>query len=84
MSEYQLIPVTLKKLAGGSVQTVDARTLHEFLKVEARFNDWIARRIAEYGFEEGRDFFPILEKKLENRGFWHGTKPPGPGICTDA
>ncbi|WP_410496364.1 antA/AntB antirepressor family protein [Cellulosilyticum sp. ST5] len=35
---------------------VSARKLHNELKVDTRFNDWIARRISEYGFEENLDF----------------------------
>lgn len=35
--------------------TVSARELHEFLKVETRFNDWF-HRMCDYGFAENRDF----------------------------
>ena len=41
--------------------TVLARDLHEFLEVETRFNDWF-KRMCEYGFEEGRDFYSFLSK----------------------
>lgn len=37
-------------------QTVNARELHAFLEVETRFNDWISRRIEQYGFIENQDF----------------------------
>lgn len=40
----------------GQDQTVDARELHGFLEVKTRFNDWINRRIDEYGFTQGIDF----------------------------
>jgi len=63
VSEYQLIPITLKKLAGESVQTVDARALHEFLKIDTAFHKWIDRRLAEYEFEEGKDHWPILANR---------------------
>lgn len=46
----------------GAIQTVNARDLHRFLEVGVRFNDWIARRIADYGFEEGKDFYSELSK----------------------
>lgn len=41
--------------------TLSARDLHEFLGIETRFNDWFPR-MADYGFEEGEDFYSILSK----------------------
>lgn len=41
---------------------IDARGLHGWLEVEARFADWITRRIKEYGFEDGSDYFSDLRK----------------------
>ena len=52
----QLIPIATQAIAGEERQAVNARELHTFLEVEARFNDWIARRIEEYGFIENADF----------------------------
>lgn len=46
---------------------VDARSLHRFLEVDAHFKDWIARRIAEYGFQEGEDFRSFLSKSTGGR-----------------
>lgn len=43
-------------------QTVSARELHKGLETETRFNDWIQRRIKEYGFIENEDFYSILSK----------------------
>ncbi|GGY03922.1 antA/AntB antirepressor family protein [Paludibacterium paludis] len=48
---------TIKRPEG---DLVDARTLHAKLEVQTRFNDWIERRIEEYGFEEGTDFWTNL------------------------
>ena len=62
-----LIPIDFGQLAGQTVQTVNARDLHEFLKVEGRFNDWIVRRIEEYDFEDGKDFYSILSKSSGGR-----------------
>ncbi|MDX9703912.1 MAG: antA/AntB antirepressor family protein [Candidatus Auribacterota bacterium] len=59
-------------------QTVDARQLHEFLTVKTRFNDWVVRRISEYGFEENEDYVPhyydlqgnlLIDKLLKNEYF---------------
>jgi phage anti-repressor protein len=51
-----LIPITPGQLAGEPAQTVNARELHEFLEVETRFDDWIRRRVEEYGFAENQDY----------------------------
>lgn len=41
--------------------TVLGRDLHDFLEVETRYNDWF-KRMTEYGFSEGNDFYSILSK----------------------
>jgi phage anti-repressor protein len=48
-------------------QTVSARELHTALEVETRFNDWIKRRIKEYGFIKDEDFYSILSKSTGGR-----------------
>lgn len=62
MQTAQLIPVFTGSIHNESTQLVDARTLHRFLEVDAHFKDWIARRIAEYDFQEGEDFCSFLSK----------------------
>lgn len=57
-SRNELIPIIKQE----DSQVVDARTFHQFLEVETRFNDWISRRIEEYGFVEGTDFYSVLSK----------------------
>lgn len=47
--------------------TVSARDLHEGLEVNTRFNDWFAR-MAEYGFESGKDFYSKMSKTSEQGG----------------
>jgi anti-repressor protein len=42
-------------------QVVSARNLHQFLEVKTDFTNW-CKRMFEYGFEEDKDFTPILEK----------------------
>lgn len=44
---------------------VSARELHEFLQVDTRYNDWF-KRMCEYGFTDGVDFYSILSKTNEN------------------
>lgn len=55
-------PISVGQIGGSQIQTVNARDLHAFLEVGVRFNDWIARRVTEYGFEEGRDFYSEMSK----------------------
>ncbi|MBQ9898519.1 MAG: phage antirepressor KilAC domain-containing protein [Ruminococcus sp.] len=44
--------------------TVMGRELHAALEVETRYNDWF-KRMCEYGFTEGEDFYSILSKTPE-------------------
>lgn len=48
-------------------QTVNARDLHAFLEVGSAFNDWIARRIQEYDFQDGKDFHSVMSKSQGGR-----------------
>ena len=45
-------------------QTCNARDLHKFLEVPSRFNDWIKRRIEEYGFVEGKDYILLTHDRV--------------------
>lgn len=67
MNVQSIIPVIADKTISQEVQLVDAKALHRFLEIDARFNDWIARRIAEYGFQEGEDFYSALSKSTGGR-----------------
>ncbi|MBX2840410.1 MAG: antA/AntB antirepressor family protein [Flammeovirgaceae bacterium] len=40
---------------------INARELWEFLEVKSEFRHWI-KRMLEYGFEEGEDYFTTVEK----------------------
>lgn len=68
----ELIQITGQSISGQTVQTVNARELHAFLEVKIRFNDWIKKRIEQYGFKEGIDYVKFeLEagmKMSENGG----------------
>tara|TARA_Y100000361_G_C11161446_1_gene347660 strand:- start:5619 stop:6221 length:603 start_codon:yes stop_codon:yes gene_type:complete len=48
-------------------ETVNAKDLWEKLEVSTRFNDWIGRRIKEYGFELNKDFYSFLSKSTGGR-----------------
>jgi phage anti-repressor protein len=53
-----LIPIRLEE---GSKFPVNARDLHEFLKVETQFSHWIQRRIEEYGFIENIEYRVLVK-----------------------
>lgn len=64
MTENNLIPVEVNKQGE---QTVDARSLWEFLQIETRFNDWFPRMLA-YGFEENVDYWrtdTVTQKRVK-------------------
>ena len=56
MTDKKLINIQSSLFNNESVQTVNARELHEFLESGVRFNDWIRKRISEYSFRENVDF----------------------------
>jgi len=45
---------------------VSARDLHEGLEINSNFTTWFGR-MAEYGFEEKKDFFPKMEESTGGR-----------------
>ena len=44
------------------IETVNARELHEFLRVGKDFSNWIKDRVAKYGFTDGEDFITCTPK----------------------
>ena len=56
-----LIEVFTGKINSQKTNLVDARTLHAFLQVTSRFNDWINNRVKEYQFIENTDFILITK-----------------------
>lgn len=67
MVNNQLIAVLKSSIGGESVKAVDARELHDFLEVRTNFNDWINRRIKEYGFVIDSDFCSFLGESSGGR-----------------
>lgn len=67
MSMNELIAIR-NDVAGLRVtQTVNARELHAFLEVGTRFNDWIASRIEQYGFQGFLDYAVFTENQVKGR-----------------
>ncbi|MEG3089486.1 antA/AntB antirepressor family protein [Sphingomonas sp. PB4P5] len=56
-----------RKIGATPVETIDARRLHTFLGVGTDFKDWIARRIADYAFQDGADFCSYLSESTGGR-----------------
>ncbi|WP_298128943.1 antA/AntB antirepressor family protein [Ferrovum sp.] len=50
------IAVNPKQIGAESIQTINARELHEFLGVGKDFSNWIKERIRKYEFVENQDF----------------------------
>lgn len=57
MTEF--IRIEPSRIGGETIQTCNARDLHAFLKVKARFNDWIRNRVEDFGFQENQDFITL-------------------------
>lgn len=62
----ELINITTAKIGEEEVNAVNARDLHQELGVKTRFNDWMQRRIDEYGFENGVDFTVLKNEYGKN------------------
>ena len=43
-------------------------SIHEFLEVKTKFNDWISKRIEKYNFTENIDFEAVTQKKVTAQG----------------
>lgn len=46
--------------------TVSGRELHAALMIDTRYNDWF-KRMCEYGFVEGRDYYSFLSNRVDGR-----------------
>ena len=62
-----IIPVVSRIFRGKPTQAVNAKNFYSFLSKSqsTRFNDWITRRISEYGFVEGDDY---LTEESQTKG----------------
>lgn len=54
-----LIQITKNKINGAEINSVNAREIHEHLKVKTKFADWIKRAIEKYDFLENQDFIVL-------------------------
>lgn len=56
MPENSMIPLLTADIEAESAPMCNARYLHAALQIGTRFDDWMRRRIEDYGFEEGMDY----------------------------
>lgn len=63
----ELIPVAPREIGGVTMLTSVGRDLHKHLNPGTDFNHWIARRIEEYDFKEGKDFQSFLTESTGGR-----------------
>jgi len=58
-----------KQYADMVTPCISARSVHHYLGVKTKFNDWIKRRIDEYDFKEGLDFTLLKNENGELYSF---------------
>lgn len=56
------LTINTQSFSNNTQQTINAQDLHQQLEVNTRFNDWIQRRIENYGFVEDLDYYSNLSK----------------------
>lgn len=65
-SFHDLVPVKAREVGDSTIQTVNARQLHEALMVGKDFSNWVKGRIDRFGFENGRDFVTTQDLSSPN------------------
>ena len=65
--EFQEL-VKINKNENLNIDTINTRDLWEYLEIKTRFNDWIQRKIDNYGFIEGVDYTILLKNEYNSKG----------------
>lgn len=55
----------LQIIQQGNTTLVDARELHKSLQIGWKFIEWFNKRVSDYGFEEGIDFFASVKTEAK-------------------
>lgn len=63
----ELIQITQTQIGAEKVNSVNARTIHEYLEVKTHLSTWIKRAIEKYDFQENIDF-SVLKSGNPNGG----------------
>jgi anti-repressor protein len=84
----ELISINQRELNGAIIQAANARELHAFLGNGARFNDWIKKRIRDYGFLEHVDYVRVElsagTKMAERGGRIGGVEGAGKNVALES
>ena len=64
----ELIKLNETGINNETVQTVNARELHDFLEVGRKFTTWIQQRIEKYNFEENADYVVVENLSFPDLG----------------
>jgi phage anti-repressor protein/very-short-patch-repair endonuclease len=57
------LPILADSVNQDTVQTVNLRDIHAWLKVKSKYTTWVQRRIADYGFTENVDYISTSNRK---------------------
>jgi phage anti-repressor protein len=63
-----IIKIAPGRIDGATIQTVNAREIHEFLEVGKHFASWIVEQIDLWGFTEGCDYVVVYGLSNPNSG----------------
>jgi phage anti-repressor protein len=56
MTESKILPFELIEIGNKEQEWLDAKKLHEYLKIKPEYTNWIKRHIMERGFQENTDY----------------------------
>jgi phage anti-repressor protein len=72
-----LISISMARIGGETIQTVNARDLHIFLEIGKRFTSWMQERIDQGGFTDEVDYVTngFLPNSGENESFTERGRP---------
>lgn len=62
-----MLDIEIRKTKSG-IPVIDSKLLHKRLEVRSYHRDWIRRRIENYGFREGFDYFIDNSKMSDQKG----------------
>ncbi|WP_294402988.1 phage antirepressor KilAC domain-containing protein [uncultured Clostridium sp.] len=77
-----IIKIEEKIFNNQSIQTVNARELHEKLENKRQFTDWIKQRIEKYDFVENQDYI-IISQNCETIRNYENTTRKGVSVSTE-
>jgi phage anti-repressor protein len=67
-NKKELLPIELRSIGEGQMNTVNARLLYEFLGVRKDFSNWIKAQIKRARLQEDRDYILLTPEGEQTRG----------------